>query len=165
MEKIEFVILTPRLQQDNPWPHGDEYHFPLMPMKDAYALEMALCDSGHFSFIGPAVHPTARYTRRNPNRQKYARDGRRGVVGFRMEVAATEDIREAYDLVLDIVEETLGKDHGLMISEASVSRGGVAAQRQNPYYYKDAMKARDARRSQHPASGAIPKHRARRTPT
>lgn len=120
-----------------PVPAGG-YHYELMKMEHAYALEAALQAKGdYFGSIMRAIHPDF-YPDPNPNPyydKKAEPNPYQGLVGFRFEVLGTDDIREAYQTVYDIIHATIGENHPeLYVGEVSVSRMGVS--RENRYHPK-----------------------------
>lgn len=116
---IEFMLYTEAVF---PTPPG-EYHYKKMPMEIAYAIEAALQEKGdYFGKIGRASHPDADYPEPNPNPYHSKINPYQCLVGFRFEVQGTRDIREAYDTVFSILNNTLGEHHGLRVEEVGVSR-------------------------------------------
>lgn len=129
-DHIEFMLTTKAVW---PIPPG-QYHWPLMPMHQAFALEYALQEKGdYFGWIQRAWHPDI-YPEQNPNPypQSPNINPYQGLAGFRFEVLGTTDIREAYRVVYDeIITPTIGNDHDLQLGEVMVSR---PSSRQNRYH-------------------------------
>lgn len=130
---IEFRLTT---KATWPVPAG-HYHWPLMPMHQAYALEYALQQKDdYFGWIQRATHPDM-YPEPNPNPYtKEAIDPCQGLTGFRFEVLGTDDIREAYRVVYEeIMQPAIGNEHDLEVDEVMVSRMHTSrGERYHPIY-------------------------------
>jgi len=121
-DTIEFMLTTEAVFPVPP----DGYHYKLMKMEYAFAVEAALQAKGdYYGHIQRAIHPE-KYLKPNPNPYHEKKtDPYHGIVGFRFEVLGTKDIREAYRETYDVIEKALGQAHCLQLNEVSVSRGGV----------------------------------------